>query len=57
MVAIPYAKKGQEGKLLQFSWFSLNRECFPMNYGLVDWKCKSTSMLAHKFPANANYVR
>ena len=28
-----------------FHGFSLNRECFPMNYGLVDWHCKSKSML------------
>ena len=32
-----------------FCDFSLNRECFPTNYGLVDWQCKSTSMLARKF--------
>ena len=25
--------------------FSLNRECFLMNYGLVDWQCKATNML------------
>ena len=29
--------------------FSLNRECFPMIYGLIDWQCKSTSMLLQKF--------
>ena len=28
-----------------FRGFSLNRECFPTNYGLVDWQCKATSML------------
>ena len=32
-----------------FCSFSLNRECFPTNYGLVDWQCKSTSMLLQKF--------
>ena len=28
-----------------FRSFSLNRKCFPMNYGLVNWQCKSTCML------------
>ena len=27
-----------------FRDFSLNCKCFPMNYGLVNWQCKSTSM-------------
>ena len=35
-----------------FRGFSLNCECFPMNYGLVDWQCKSTSMLPQ---ANNNF--
>ena len=35
---------------LGFCGFSLNFECFPMNYGLVNWQCKSIiSMLAQKF--------
>ena len=40
------------GKLSRFftqSRTSLNRESFPVNYGLFDWQCKSTSMLARKF--------
>ena len=39
------------GKMFEgenFHGFSLNYECFPMNYGLVDWQCKSTGMLLQK---------
>ena len=32
-----------------FHGFSLNRKFFPTNYGLVNWQCKSTSMLLQKF--------
>ena len=39
---LPYMAKYLRGN---FRGFSLNREYFPMNYGIVDWKCKSTSML------------
>ena len=35
-----------------FCRFSLNRGCIPTNYGLVDWQCKSTSMLPQKFSPN-----
>ena len=35
--------------------FSLNRECFPTNYGLVDWQCKFTSMLAQSFPVTVKW--
>ena len=31
-----------------FNSFSFSGECFPMNYGLVDWQYKSTSMLSQK---------
>ena len=44
---IPYTAKRSRGKNFHgFRGFSLNRKCFPMKYGLVDWQCKSTSMLA-----------
>ena len=33
------------GNFRGFRGFTLNRECFPTNYGLVDWQCKATSML------------
>ena len=44
-----YGKMLQGENLCDFCGFSLNRECFPTNYGLVDWQCKSTSMLPQKF--------
>ena len=44
-----YDKTLEGGNIRGFRGFSLNRECFPMNYGLVDWQCKSTSMLPLKF--------
>ena len=34
---------------VKLSWFSLNHESFPTNYGLVNWQYKSTSMLPQKF--------
>ena len=41
--------KHSSGKTLSFRGFSLNCKCFPTNYGLVNWQCKSTSMQAQKF--------
>ena len=47
---LPYTAKMFEGENFRsFHGFSLNRKCFPMNYGLVNWQCKSTSMLVRKF--------
>ena len=48
---IPYihGKTFEEDNFYGFRGLSLNRKCFPMNYGLVDWQCKSTSMLPQKF--------
>ena len=37
---LPYTANVRGGNFRGFS---------PMNYGLVDWQCKSTSMLAQKF--------
>ena len=47
----PYTIYGKTFKGGNFHGFSLNRECFPTiaNYGLVNWQCKSTSMLEQKF--------
>ena len=39
----------EEENFRGFCGYSLNHKCFAMNYGLVDWQCKSTSMLAQKF--------
>ena len=55
-VCTVYSKTFEERNFHSFCGFSLNRECFPTNYGLVDWQCKSTSMLARKFPVNGNFV-
>ena len=46
-VCIWYTVYGKTFKGGNFRGFSLNRECFPMNYGLVvcNWQCKSTGML------------
>ena len=41
-----YTVYGKTFKGENFCSFSLNHKCFPTNYGLVDWQCKSTSMLA-----------
>ena len=46
---IPYTAKHSRGKLRSVYGFSLNHECIPTNYGLVNWHCKSTCMLARKF--------
>ena len=40
---LPYTAKRSRGSS------SLNCECFPTNYGLVDLQYKSTSMLPQKF--------
>lgn len=45
---IPYMAKHLE-KLCSFNGFSFNHETFPMNYGLIDWWYKSTSMLPWMF--------
>ena len=37
-IHVPYTAKHSGAKLLQFLWFSLNRESFPTNYGLVHWQ-------------------
>ena len=37
------------GNFCGFHGFSLSYKCFPTNYDLVDWQCKSTHMLPRKF--------
>ena len=39
-----------------FHGFSLNRGCFPMNYGLSIGNVSLQSMLAQNFPTNGNFV-
>ena len=49
---VPYTAKLLRGKTHSFS---LNCKCFPTNYGLVDWQCKSTSMLPQKFSSEWHF--
>ena len=45
LYSLPYTAKRSREKICGFHGVSLNHECFPTNCGLVDWQCKSTSML------------